>query len=170
MKCFAPAARALIAAALPAAAFAQAPSLRTAPPSDRVTRAQIITQLDADYAELDGNKDGKATRAEVEKRIATAAAAELAAVTQRRDEAFKKFDANNDGSISKAEFETGAPVPKVRPADAAPVLAKFDTNKDGSITVAEFRGPTLANFDRFDLNKDGTLTAAEQQQSAPAGR
>jgi Ca2+-binding EF-hand superfamily protein len=161
---------ALLCAMIPAAAVAQtAPAPQSAP---AVTRAQVTAKLDADYANLDSDKNGKASKAEVEKRIATETAAELAALVQRRTESFNKMDGNKDGQISKAEFEIAVPMPKAPPANAAPVLARFDTNKDGVITAAEFRAPTLANFDQLDANKDGTLTAAEQQaaRTAPQGR
>ena len=154
---------ALAAAALPSAALAQT----AAPAAETVTRASISARLDADYADLDSDKDGKASRAEIEKRIADETAEDLATVTKRRDEAFKKIDANGDGQISKSEYEAGVPLPKVPPVDAAPMLARFDSDKDGAITVAEFRAPTLTNFDKLDTNKDGTLSPAEQK-AAPS--
>ena len=162
---------ALLCATIPVAAIAQtAPATR--PAAETVTRAQITAKLDADYANLDSDKNGKASKAEVEKRIATETASEIAILVQRRIDSFKKMDSNSDGQISKTEFETAVPIPKAPPADAAPVLARFDTNKDGAITAAEFRAPTLANFDQLDTNKDGNLTAAEQQaaRAAPQGR
>jgi len=155
---------ALIAAAVPVAALAQT----TAAPQS-VTRAQVTAKLDADYASLDADKDGKATRAEVEKRIVAETAAELALLSKRRDDSFKKLDTNGDGQISRAEFDAGVPLPKAPAADPAPVLARFDANKDGVITAAEYRAPTLSNFEKLDVNKDGTLTPAEQK-AAPAGR
>jgi hypothetical protein len=158
---------ALLCATIPAAAIAQtAPAPQAAP--QPVTRAQITAKLDADFGNLDSDKNGKASKAEVEKRISTETAAEIAILNQRRTETFKKMDGNNDGQISRAEFDVAVPIPKAPPADAAPVLARFDTNKDGTITAAEFKAPTLSNFDRLDANKDGTLTAAEQQAARPA--
>ena len=160
---------ALLAAAIPAGALAQA----AAPAAEAVTRASLTARLDADYAALDVDKDGKANRAEIEKRINNETAEELKIIAERRNEAFTKIDANKDGQISKAEYEAGVPLPPAPAADVAPVLARFDSNKDGAITLAEFRAPTLTNFDKLDSNKDGTLTAAEQQPkpaAAPAGR
>jgi len=162
----------LLTAAVPA--FAQtakpaAPALAPAPPAAAVTRVNIIAQLDGDFAALDFNKDGKATKAEIEKRIAEAIVVEVALMTRRRDESFKKLDTNSDGQISRAEFDLGVPLRKVRAAEAAPTLDRFDANKDGSITATEYRAPTLVKFDQLDANKDGKLTAAEQQ-AAPPGR
>ena len=158
---------ALIAAATPAALLAQ-----SAAAPQTVTRAQLTARLDADYADLDADKDGKASRAEIEKRIARETAAELAELAKRRTDSFNKLDTNKDGSISKAEFEAGVSLPKAPPVNATPVLTRFDTNKDGSITLAEYRAPTLTNFQQLDTNKDGTLSPAEQQArpAAPAGR
>jgi Ca2+-binding EF-hand superfamily protein len=162
---------ALMCATIPVAAVAQtAPAAQSAP--EIVTRAEVSAKLDADFANLDSDKNGKATKAEVEKRIVTETASEIAILVQRRADSFKKMDKNSDGQISKVEFEAAVAIPKAPPADAAPVLARFDSNKDGAITNAEFRALTLANFDRLDANKDGSLTAAEQQAArmAPKGR
>ena len=155
---------AALVAAIPGAALAQSTA---APAAEAVTRASISARLDADYADLDSDTDGKASRAEIEKRIADETAEDLATVTKRRDEAFKKIDANGDGQISKSEYEAGVPLPKVPPVDAAPMLARFDSDKDGAVSVAEFRAPTLTIFDKMDTNKDGTLSPAEQQ-AAPS--
>ncbi len=155
---------AVLAAAVPAAALAQTAS----PAPQPVTRVMMSTKLNADYADLDRDKDGKVTRAEIEKRITTDTAADLAEVAKRRAESFTKLDANKDGSVTRAEFEAAVPLPKVPPVDTAPVLARFDANKDGVITAAEFSGPTLTNFDALDTNKDGTISVAEQQQARSA--
>ena len=136
---------AALVAAIPGAALAQSTA---APAAEAVTRASISARLDADYADLETAED-------------------LATVTKRRDEAFKKIDANGDGQISKSEYEAGVPLPKVPPVDAAPMLARFDSDKDGAVSVAEFRAPTLTIFDKMDTNKDGTLSPAEQQ-AAPS--
>ena len=159
---------AALAIAIPGAALAQTPEVTSIVPST-VTRASVSARLDADYADLDADKDGKANRAEIEKRIVRETAEDLAALAKRRDESFKKLDANNDGSVSKAEFDASVKLPDAPPADPAPVLTRFDSDKDGTITLAEYRAPTLANFDQLDANKDGTLSAAEQQ-SQPTQR
>lgn len=130
-----------------------------------VTKAELSAKLGADFASLDLNKDGKASRDEVVKRIERDTATQLTVLGQRREAAFKKIDANGDGSISKAEFDTATPLPTTTAADPVPAMTRFDTNKDGSITKAEYEAPTLANFTQIDTNKDGTLSVAEQQAS-----
>ncbi len=145
---------------IPATALAQQEQAKP------VTKAEVSAQLGSDFAELDGNKDGKANRDEVLKRVQTDTAGQISMLVQRRDAAFKKADANGDGNISKSEFETATPLPKAPAADAGPAMTRFDSNKDGSITKAEFEAPTLANFTSLDTNKDGTLSVAEQQAGA----
>jgi hypothetical protein len=162
------------------AAAAVAPSIVLAQPSDKpaaaataeepkpITRQQISDKLDNDYADLDADKDGKATADEINTRLRKGAEADLAVLRKARDDAFAKLDANADGSISRAEFDEKAPLPTIKDPDAKPHLDRFDTNKDGSITKDEFRALTLANFDKMDANKDGTLSVAEQKAPATA--
>ena len=133
-----------------------------------VTRADINAKLDADYADLDGDKDGKVTAAEINARLVKSGEAELEEIKKKRDASFAKLDANGDGSITKAEFDEKAPLPRLKEPDAKPFLAQFDADKDGGITREEFRGPTLANFEKLDMNKDGTVTPDEAKNAAAA--
>ena len=149
-------------AAMPAIALAQGTGAKPAEESKPVTRLSISEKLDTDYADLDGNKDGKVTPEEITARLHKSAEAQLAEYKKEREAAFTKLDANGDGSVSKAEFDERAPMPKIKDVDTKPFLDRFDKNKDGAITKDEFRAPTLANFDRLDLNKDGTVSVAEQ--------
>ena len=139
-----------------------------------ITKAEIGAKLDSDYADMDGDKDGKVTAAEIESRLAKSAAAKIEAIKKERDAAFARLDANSDGNISKAEFEEKAKLPTAKAPDAKPFLARFDADKDGGITLDEFRTPTLANFSAMDANKDGTLTPAEAKgaiaAAAPANK
>lgn len=140
------------------AAFAQSDTEQAKP----ISRADISAKLDSDYADLDANKDGKASADEIKARLKKGVEEDLAVISKQRDATFAKFDSNKDGSISRAEFNAAAPLPTAREADAAPVLSRFDANKDGVLTKDEFRAPTLANFDKMDVNKDGTLSLTEQ--------
>ena len=134
-----------------------------------ITRLEISDKLNADYADLDADKDGKATPAEINARLLKGAESDLAVLKKARDEAFGKLDTNSDGSISRAEFDARAPLPTIKEPKAEPYLERFDANKDGVITQDEYRAPTLANFERMDKNKDGTVSVAEQQAPAAAG-
>ncbi|HVF38014.1 MAG TPA: EF-hand domain-containing protein [Sphingomicrobium sp.] len=154
--------------ALPAAALAQ----QTAAQSEAqpVTRAEISARLDSDYADLDGDKDGKVTATEVNSRLRKSAQAQVELFKKERDAAFTRLDSDGNGSISRAEFEAKAPLPTVREPNSKPFLDQFDANKDGAISKDEFRTPTLANFEKLDKNKDGTLSVAEQKAPAPPAK
>ena len=161
---------ALMLAAVPVAAMAaQQPEARADEKSDvekPVTQAEISAKLDADYADMDGDKDGKVTPAEIDARLVKSAEAKIELIKKDRDAAFAKLDTNSDGSISRAEFDEKAKLPTIKQPDAKPFLDRFDADKDGAITLEEFRGPTLANFAKMDANKDGTVTPSEA--NAPA--
>lgn len=153
-------------AAVAGVAQAQAPG--AADENRPMTRADVSAKLDADYADLDGDKDGKVTAAEINARLVKSGQADLQAISKKRDEAFAKLDADGNGAISKAEFEAKAPLPKVKEPDAKPFMAQFDADKDGGITKEEFRVPTMANFEKLDANKDGTVTPDEVKNAAAA--
>ena len=161
-------------ATLPATALAQEAAKPQARPAAEeaqpVTRLELSDKLNADYADLDADKDGKVTGDEIKARLVRKAEADVAALKKARDDAFAKLDSNSDGNISKAEFEAKAPLPAIKDATemATSNLTRFDADKDGSVTQDEFRKPTLTNFDKMDLNKDGTLSVAEQKPPTPA--
>jgi hypothetical protein len=151
---------ALMLAALPVAAAAAQPEAKEEAEKP-ITRAEISAKLDADYADMDADKDGKVTAAEIDARLVKSAEAKIAEIKKERDAAFAKVDTNGDGNISRAEFDEKAKLPTVKQPDAKPFLARFDADKDGSMTLEEFRAPTLANFTKLDANKDGTISPAE---------
>jgi len=151
---------ALLLAALPVAALAAQQEAKS-DVEKPVTKAEVSAKLDADYADMDSNKDGKLTAAEIDARLVKSGEAKIEVLKKERDAAFAKLDANGDGSISHAEFNDKARLPTIKDADAKPFLDRFDADKDGEISLEEFRGPTLANFASMDLNHDGTVTPAE---------
>lgn len=156
---------ALLLGAMSAAAMAQAPA--KADEDKPITRTQISDKLDADYADLDANKDGKVDAAEINARLKKGAEADLEIIRKERDATFAKFDSDGNGQISKAEYEAHAKLPTIKEPDAKPFLDRFDSNKDGTISKDEFRSPTITNFERLDKNKDGTLSVAEQNAPTP---
>src|SRR4030095_7037476 len=86
--------------------------------SKPITRAEISTKLDTDYADMDSDKDGKVTAAEIDARLVKSAEAKIAEIKK-------------DGAITVEEFR-------------APTLANFnkiDANKDGIVSVAEANAP-----------------------------
>lgn len=154
-------------AAVPAMAAGQATDRPEALDGAKpMTRAEISEKLDADYADLDGDKDGKVTPEEINRRLVKSAEADLEEIRKKRDETFARLDSNGDGSISRAEFDEKAKLPTIKEPDAKPFLDQFDKDKDGTISRDEFRAPTLTNFDKLDANKDGTLSPAERDAVA----
>ena len=154
------------------AGMAQAQSPGAIDESKPIARSEVTAKLDADYADLDADKDGKVGAAEINARIMKSAAAQIEAAKKERDGAFIKMDSNGDGSVTKAEWEAGVKIPTAKEPDAKPFLDRFDANKDGGISKDEFRAPTLANFAKLDMNKDGTVTPDEikSASAAPAPR
>jgi len=152
--------------AIPAMAMAQEPA-KSADEQKPVTRLELNAKLDTDYADLDADKDGRVTPAEINNRLVKSAEAQIAKIKQERDEAFAKLDSDGNGTISRAEFDARVKLPTAKAPDAQPFMDQFDANKDGAITKDEFRAPTLANFDKLDRNKDGTVSVAEIKSGPP---
>jgi hypothetical protein len=105
---------AAVAALVSAPALAQAPA---AAAPETVTRAQIEQTNKERFAEMDSNKDGFVT------------AAELAGVAgpERAGRMIERLDSNKDGKVSAAEL-------------SARMLTMFDSadaNHDGTLTPAE---------------------------------
>ena len=157
-----------IVAALAGQAAAQEAAKPAAEEAKPISRTEISNELDADYADLDGDKDGKVTPQEINSRLVKSAEAKVDVLRKARDEAFARLDTDKDGAISRAEFDSKAPLPTIKDADAKPFLDQFDADKDGYVWKDEFRAPTLANFTKLDANKDGTLSLAEQKARASA--
>ncbi|MGH6706869.1 MAG: EF-hand domain-containing protein [Sphingomicrobium sp.] len=152
-------------ATIPAMALAQ--DSAAADEAKPVTRIELSDRLEADYADLDADKDGKVDAAEINARLKKGAEADLELIKKERDAAFAKFDTDGNGAISRAEFDARAKLPTIKEPDAKPFLDRFDANKDGGISKDEFRAPTMTNFEKLDKNKDGTLSAAEQKATPP---
>jgi Ca2+-binding EF-hand superfamily protein len=97
----------------------------------------------AHFTEIDTNKDGKVS---------------LAELTSSRESWLTKVDTNKDGVATRAEIDAvfqagGAERSKER-------FEREDANKDGRLTRDETRMPS-AWFEKADANKDGALTLAE---------
>lgn len=121
-----------------------------------VPRTAFIQTMDAEFANMDADKNKVVTRAEIEQFQRAAGA------IRARDRArtlFARLDSDRNGRLSIAEFERLAAAP-ARP-NAAPTLAQADLNRDGRITLVEYRTAKLANFDRMDADKDGVVSVAE---------
>lgn len=121
-----------IAAASPA--FAQG-----AGPGPRGTR-----MIDAMFAKVDANKDGKITKAEID--------------TYRLAQ-FKAADKNNDGYLEGEE---------IRIFVANRRFSMLDKNGDGKISAEEFGARRADRFKELDKNKDGFLSPEELQAARQA--
>ena len=123
-----------------------------------VPRAEYIATMDVEYRKMDGDKNGKVTRAEIE---AFERGAALGQARARAQAMFAQLDTDRNGQLSAAEFGkmvSGSPV-----VDGRPLLGKLDTNKDGAVSLIEHRAGKLAYFDQIDSDKDGVVTVAEMK-------
>ena len=126
-----------------------------------VTRAEMNSRLDSAFANMDANKDGSVSAAELSAAQKKDLEQAQAMIHSRAQAAFNQLDTNKDGKLSLEEFAASVQVNAKE--TAAEVLQKLDTNKDGKVSADEFKAPRLAAFNRADANKDGTVTPAEVQ-------
>jgi Ca2+-binding EF-hand superfamily protein len=144
-----------------------------------VTKAELTAALEARFAKLDVNHDGKLDQTDRD-----------LARQQRLDARFAALDADHNGQISKAEFVAGAQARREKFADmrkdgaggrrwggrhhgGAGGLGEWGrggAGKNGVITKAEFMARPLAMFDKADANHDGKVTADEIKVARDAMR
>jgi Ca2+-binding EF-hand superfamily protein len=101
------------------------------------------------FDELDANKDGVVTQAEM---------------LQKRLEHFDKMDANRDGKLTKEERAA------MHDKFAKERFAQKDTNKDGKLSGDELKHFPQKLLERIDTNKDGAITLAELEANKPKMR
>jgi Ca2+-binding EF-hand superfamily protein len=178
------------------AAPPKAPAAKAAP--REATRADMAKRFDARFAQIDTNKDGSLSRAEVDAARASFVGLTGKVITDQVKQEFALTDKNKDGQASLAEMTAAAPAegkagvakvlekldanndqqlsqaefaaaaPPPKVAGSDDFLARFDADKDVKVTAAEYKAPGLAAFDQIDANKDGKVTAAEQQAARSA--
>ena len=184
--------RLLIATALGAlATAAPAQSAQAGNEPQATSKASLQQRLDARFAQMDSNKDGSLSRAEVQSSHANFVKVAKTAIARRLEQGFTASDTNKDGKVSLAEMTAAAPAaqkanagkalqrldtdkdshvslseltaaaPSPKLGDADQFMQRFDADRDGKVTAAEYPKPALAAFDRADTNKDGTISAAE---------
>lgn len=143
------------------------PALPQATPAPKgpqaVSRAVFMARIDRAFGEIDANKDGYASKAEIEAAEAKALETRKARVARQREAAFHRMDKDKNGSVSIQEFNAAMDAMPDRKPDATARLNRYDSNKDGRISMVENRGPATAQFERLDTNKDGILSVEEQK-------
>ncbi|WP_162913139.1 EF-hand domain-containing protein [Rhodospirillaceae bacterium SYSU D60014] len=96
--------------------------------------------------QMDSDKDGTITRAEIDASAAARAAA---------------IDADQDGTITVEEID--AYREKRRAERMAERLARMDRDGDGKVSVEEFEDAQTWRLARFDRNGDGTIERREMR-------
>ncbi len=143
------------------------PALPQATPATKgpqaVSRTVFMSRIDKAFGELDANKDGYASKAEIETAEARAIEARKARALKQREASFRRMDKDKNGSVSLQEFHAAMEALPERKPDATARLNRLDSNKDGRISMIEHRGPAAAQFERLDSNKDGILSVDEQK-------
>ena len=128
-------------------------------------------------SQLDANKDGVATRAELEARFATGHAERIKKLFESRDTNkdgrltreeshmperwFARSDTNSDGSLTREELAQRAGRPGSPAGHRAGKLAQLDSNSDDKVDAAEIKAAAERMLGRLDQNKDGVLSAEE---------
>ena len=143
---------AMLAAALSGGALAQGVA------NGNVPRTNYITTMDQQFGQMDADKNGKVTRAEIE---AFDRAVAVAEARTRAQALFAQLDVDHNGQISASEFIKLVTAPP--PVDGRPLIAKLDLNHDGMISQVEYRAGKLTYFDQIDSDKDGIVTVAEMK-------
>ena len=142
-----------------------------------LSRDELPARFRHNFARIDTNKDGKISRAELEKGVAylvpqrqpgdvvfllvemsdcdSCCCDEL----QRMYDLLRKIDKNGDGKIDAEELKAARETLLRERADG--IIKDLDTNKDGKISKSEARGSVRRHFDEIDANKDGFIDRAE---------
>ena len=131
--------------------------------AEQAAAAMLKTMLSKEFAELDADKNGGVTAAEIDAKVNKPGTGK-ATVT--------RLDRNKDQKISVSEY-SGQTGNISATANTDQQLKGWDKDSNGRITLQEYKGTALARFDSLDANKDGTLTAAEDmaaQKRQPSGR
>jgi Ca2+-binding EF-hand superfamily protein len=142
--------------------FDRAEYLKARNQAKQQAEGRIRQMLSQEFAELDGNKDGGLTPAEIDAKVKIADAGK---------KTLARLDKDKNGKVSAAEYTSQASALEPT-ADADQQIRQWDGNGDKVVTRQEFVAFVLAQFDSFDANKDGTVTeqeaAAKLKAAAPA--
>jgi Ca2+-binding EF-hand superfamily protein len=119
-----------------------------------------MPQMLPGFADMDADKDGKVTRAEID------------AIRAERQ---KAMDPDGDGFVTLEEMTAHAADSAKARAEAMVdrMFARADTDKDGKLSAAEALASPMAGgrgtdrmFDRLDRDSDGAISQAEYDAAA----
>jgi Ca2+-binding EF-hand superfamily protein len=130
---------------------------------------------------VDSNKDGVATRAEIDAGMQARRSAHINEMFSERDTNkdgrisreessmparwFTRLDSNNDGNLTREELTQRPGRPDAAHAERQHgKVSEMDTNSDGKIDAAEVKSAAERMLKRLDKNGDGTLDATELSQ------
>ena len=100
------------------------------------------------FSQMDADKDGKITRAEIEAHHKARAA---------------EIDADKDGKVTAAELRTW--MDKQREKRLGERLAQLDRDGDGAVSVQEFEDGGVWRAARMDRNGDGVIDGGDRQRT-----
>jgi Ca2+-binding EF-hand superfamily protein len=148
----------------------------------QVTRDELHADVQRRFAEIDTDKNGKISEAEIEQRADAKleqrqehGAEHLKAADKNNDGKwtkdelsrmpegmFKKLDTNNDGVLTTAELEAGREGWKAHRDEFVERLFKrIDKNADGVVDMTEALAFADARFDKLDADHNGSVTKEE---------
>ena len=128
--------------------------------SQSLTRAALISRLDAQFRAIDTDGDGTLSQAELAAAEQTRIKASIARARARLEAEFAKLDTNKDGQLTMAEFMAAAPEPPTIAPDVSAAFARLDANNRGKVTASEFTASAAARFDQMDAKHAGVLNIA----------
>ena len=146
----------------------------------KVNLAELTQSREAWLSKVDANKDGVATREEIEASFAAARKERLAQMFSERDANkdgrlardeshmpsawFERADANKDGTLTSSELSDARKQQPGRGRHGGGEKgkhARFDANGDGKVDRTELQSAAAREFGRLDRNGDGSLTSDE---------
>lgn len=170
-----------VAQTAPVAQPAPAPAVPLVPPAQRMhervtTRAEVVQMVREHFGEMDANKDGSITTAEIDQsrtnRFKDFKGADGGHAMAKGDPnaAFDRLDSNKDGSISRDEFSKARELRverRIEKREARQNMPK--ESKDVRRHVMRMGGPGGFGGRMIvmaDTNKDGQITQAEAEALA----
>jgi hypothetical protein len=109
----------------------------------------------AHFDELDTDKDGVITTAEVKKEL---------------EKTFNGFDTDKNGKLTREEYQGKGSGSRSALAGFVKGHNEEFAEKDGTITKAGLEGFILKMFEKADRKKAGKITRAEAAQTGPGQR